>query len=506
MSKILNNICLNGYISKMVELSDSFVINGITYNKTSFSPNSLDYLPIYSSNKYNEIYLKQTSYPISTNWEQNTVYNNYMTDINDSSTEFVIQQGKYTGYGYILRIKRDQNNIPTITTINLVNNGSLINFISQDSQYIYFYFVQHNSGSYSYMGMINKNTMAISQINLNVGNIVILKETDMFIYFGSSGVNNIFYINKYNKTNNTNLVIYSQIIKSYSNNFYCSILNKNNSCYIMVDGITNGMTDHYISFNKFNIDFSNDNVINSNVNIDLSILPNKNILINTLNNYMNFAPTLFFYNDKTTNTNYINLLMYNQGIDYINTNPKDSAIYTFKIIDDDNWKLVSYTIFNPIIYKSFLPVLNNQTLLLSYENGVHIYNFNSDTQKYECTLQYNGLIACSGIDNNNNIYIQYTDSSVEMASNVIPSKIYADFEEEIYQYNSQDISTNVNVYAKNFSGQYLTANIQLTLFGNCMFTDTGLKTKTITTSNLDITKIPVTITDTGNLQVSTKLL
>ena len=92
---------------------------------------------------------------------------------------------------------------------------------------------------------------------------------------------------------------------------------------------------------------------------------------------MNFAPTLFFYNDKTTNTNYINLLMYNQGIDYINTNPKDSAIYTFKIIDDDNWKLVSYTIFNTIIYKSFLTVLNNQTLLLSYENGVHIYNFNS---------------------------------------------------------------------------------------------------------------------------------
>jgi uncharacterized membrane protein YvbJ len=111
-----------------------------------------------------------------------------------------------------------------------------------------------------------------------------------------------------------------------------------------------------------------------------------------------------------------------------------------------------------------------------------------------------------GTDSNNNIYIQYSDTSIEMISNVMPITMFADFENDTYNYNGVDITANVVAYVKNFQGKYLSSSIQLTLFGNCKFTDDGKRTKTITTSNLDKITIPVTIYDTGNLKVSIKVL
>ncbi|MNV64611.1 hypothetical protein D3C71_1572620 [compost metagenome] len=149
---------------------------------------------------------------------------------------------------------------------------------------------------------------------------------------------------------------------------------------------------------------------------------------------------------------------------------------------------------------------DNKLLLLGSEAGVHFYNWSPSTKGFEKTTAYDMPTIVFGCDMNNNIYIQQPDSSIEMLSNTLPITIYADFEYDLYDYNGVDINANVEVYSKNIIGQYLNANIELTLFGPIKFTDTGLKKKTVTTSNLNKISIPVTVYDSGILKVNTKVL
>jgi hypothetical protein len=61
MAKMLNSVSMNGYISKMVELSDNFIVNGQVYDKTNQIPNPFDFCPI-AVGTANEINLSKTIY------------------------------------------------------------------------------------------------------------------------------------------------------------------------------------------------------------------------------------------------------------------------------------------------------------------------------------------------------------------------------------------------------------------------------------------------------------
>lgn len=509
MAKILNSTTVSGNISKMVEMPDKLIVNGQTYDKNTFSPVPFDFCPLIVSGN-NEMNMLQTAY-VNSYWFRNSTTNGYMLDNNDPSTCYVVTQGIYggTGNAAIHKLSKNSSGVWTDNQGNTSWGPSyapVLDLISQDSQKLY-YTTQRTYSDYSFIAQVNKTTMTDSHVQISKGILKVLKDTDMYIYFSATTVNGLTYnVGKYDKVNNAVTWLLADGLPSgYYFDILASDMQTNGVFYAARDGLGMGMTDHYVAYRKYVLNTTKDTVVTSNVTVDMSLLPAGKIQLLS-GSGMAITQSLINFTDPNTGTKYINHLIYNKGAQSVALNPADSALYTYQIIDDDHWKLVSYTNFNPVIYKTFLPVINNQTLILAYENGCQIYTWDTGTTSYKKVSSFDAPVLAVGTDSNNNLYVQYTDSSIEMVSNVMPTTVFGDFENDVYDYKGSDLSANVIVYVKNYQGKYISTSVQLTLYGNCKFTDDGKRTKTVTTSNLDVLTIPVTITDSGNLKVAVKIL
>ena len=503
--KILNSTVINGKIAKMIETQDNFIINGQVYDKSSLAPTAMSFCPIISSIN-NEISLYKTGYVYSSFLRNNTE-NGFMLDINDPNICYIITQGLIAD-GPCGITKITNNSTGTFSSVYTTFSGynATIDLICQDSQKVYYMGNRDYDGSYSYIGYVNKATMVSTNININTATIKVLKVTDMYIYIASSTVNtDQMNIGKYNKLKNTITWLFADPLTGFYASNIVSDIDNDGVFYCRRDGITMGNTNHCMSFKKYTLDINKDIVISTNVICDNNIFPNGYIPISL--SHMYITNLILKYTDSNTSKTYMTCIVYNNGTKGTFLPPKDSAMYTYEVIDPDNWKLVSYTQFNPILYRSCLPVVGNQTIMMAYENGVHIFTWDSGTTSYKKVSSFDVSVSAIACDNNNNLYIQYDDTSIEMISNVMPINVYVDFEKDSYPYDgSSDILSNVVLYVQNYQNKYLSTSVQLTLFGNCKFTSDGSRTKTVTTSDVDKKLIPVSITGEGNIKVSYKLL
>lgn len=509
MAKILNTTTFNGNVSKMVETPDQLIINGSCCDKSSMSPTPFDFYPLYVSSN-NEMILSQVAY-VNSYWYRNRTSNGFMLDSADPTSFYVATQGVLGGSCMMHKATR--------MTTGLVDNvqfgnweiggtyRAFMDLISQDYQNIYYTINRSVGGAYSYIGYYNKTTWTTGYINLSSGTIKLLKDIGTYLYISTTSVNaNAINIGKYNKVNNTLTWILSEavIASGYYSDTYPSDMDSNGIFYYARDGISYGKTDHFIAYRKYILNTVLDTVAISTVNVDMSLLPNKNIYWNTPSN-MSISHSMFRYTDTNTGKAYMNHLIYNRGISPMALQGIDSALYTYEMIDVDNWKLVSYTQFNPIVYNAFLPCINNSILGLAYVNGAHFYVWDTASTSYKKTYGMDVPIDAIGNDTNNNIYVQCADSSIEMISNIMPVTIFADFDSDTYSVINADNVGNVIVYVKNYIGAYLSSSVTLQLYGNVKFTDTGLKTKVITTLNTGSTSIPVDVYDQGLLRVGASI-
>ena len=210
---------------------------------------------------------------------------------------------------------------------------------------------------------------------------------------------------------------------------------------------------------------------------------------------------LLLYKDIENNKKYITHFIY-CNIAGSTIDDKNNKMITYEIIDEDNWKVVDYVNFI-YTYQSILPINNNSIILALKNNGYDIYSWSSVNNKYEIINSVEGAIISAGLDSNNNIFIEKGNTSVDLINKTVPLYLFADFEKEVYDFDYDDINTNIIVYAKNFENKYISTTVQLQLLGNVKFKDDGLKIKTISTTNTEM-KIPVVITGAGRFQVLIK--
>jgi hypothetical protein len=510
LAKILNAASANGNISKMVELPDNFIINSQLYDKGTLSPIAYSFCPIVVSAS-NEVLLNKVAYP-GTYWCAKHVSNGCIIDSNDPNICYVASTGATmsTSNAYIYKLTTTATGIQVASTIIGTGNTYAEHpmIISQDQNYVYFFWNRNYGGSTGYIARINKITMGIDQVNLNCGTMKVLKETDLYIYFFATVyATTTCGIARYNKNTNASTWIFQDTQANYYFDAVPTDMDENGVFYLYKDGKDFGMADHYACFRKYTFDYLKETVTTSIVTVenDTNVHPSGKLLF-TSGSGMPHSPYMFKFIDPITKKKYISLMIYNNGSRSITLQTADSMLVTYEIIDSSNFKIVSYIPFNPVIYKAFLPVLGNQVLMLAAESTAHIYNWSSEKKSFVKVASYDGNITSIGCDTNNNMYIQYGDTSVEMISSVMPTTVYSDFKDEVYDYAGSDVETSVVCYVKNFAGQYISSTMELTLYGNVKFTDTGLKTKQVTSSNVGSIEVPVTIYDTGLLRVANKII
>jgi hypothetical protein len=510
MAKIIGSASFNGSVSKLVELPDEYIINGQVYDKSSFGPKPLDFCPMYVSGNCEPI-LSQTVV-VDPSWMlHNKTKNAVLIDSNDPSICYVAQIGAYNAIPNITKLRRTVMGLET-TVIAPYNYAPSYEFISQSTDRIYVLSnrYQENGNGTAMIFAINKTTMAIEiPATLNYySRVKILKDTPGFIYFTQSYTSNAFYIMKYNKVTAAVTMLIDDSKGGYNvPQIGTDVKMSGNTMtfFGVRDGFWKDTTKgyHWNCFRKYTVNLDTDISTAADVTLDTTVIGTGNVfaVISDSNNGISYEMFTHVDNGK----NYVTLVIYNVG-PAINITAGRSAMYTFEMIDDDNWKLVSYRKFTPFIPKGMLTLYSNKLLILADDNTLNFFNWNTNTQTFERTAQFPMAVKIFGIDMNNNIWVQKSDRSIEIFSNTVPMEIYADYILDDYAYDGTDISSNIQVYARNYTGQYLTNTIQLTLTGPVKFTDTGLKTKTVTTSNLNPITVPVTIYGQGLLNVNVKLM
>lgn len=173
---------------------------------------------------------------------------------------------------------------------------------------------------------------------------------------------------------------------------------------------------------------------------------------------------------------------------------------------EDDFKLKQELNFAPIGFTMQLLANNNKTLVLANNGQLRFYTWNSYSTQFEHTSSIVKPLACIGCDIDGNILVQYEDTSVDIYSTVMAINVTALLENENYSYEGNDIATNAIVYTQNFSAQFVSSNIKLTLIGPAVFTSTGENKMSLTTSSVGPNILPVTIKDSGYVRIAVELI
>ena len=502
MAKLLNSVVMNGNIKKVVELADEYIINGQLYDKSTFVPKPMTFCSIGAVS--NESLFYKTTY-IDYTYGAFRTDNNILVDSSDSDSVFFFDSGAYQASG-LYKITKTANGEVVKYAKFAADTQTSCQIISQTANKIYLLFHRTYDGASCYVACVDKANMTFDYTT-NFGNAKtkILYENDTFLYLATSCFNNGYFIQKFNKTTGGNVNLLDDSRTGFTvQSMPSTITIKDNvgTVYAVRDGIFANPSTRNVLIRKYVIDFSTEKVTASNVTLDTSILNGK-IFASITDNTAGVMYELL--NVVDGDKKYISLVIYNAGITpYLTLS--NEAIYTFEVVDEDNFKLVNYQCLSPILYKSMIPLNNNKLLLLNNEDGIAFYNWDTVNKCYSKTSVYQVPTKVVGIDMNNNIWIQRRDNSMDLLANTLPTTIYALFDKDEYNFNGDDISSTITVYAQNYAGQYLSSTIQLSLIGQVKFTDTGLKTRTVTTSNLNKMQIPITITGAGLLNANFKLL
>ena len=509
--KFLNSNAITLPVSKLVELSDVYIINGQVYDKNTMTPVSMQTVPIYSTKEV-ELSTYRTAY-VNNYFGTSRVDKGFVIDTNDINICYKVTQNYNNANGYGATLAKIINNNGEYNIAYLSDNvfkdyHDMLDIISQDANYIYCY-VYRNNGNANYL-IVDKKTWKTKKYDtlVKTNYLNIINENDTYLYFYAYASNNSEVIHKLNKATLETKEI-ARIARSGNYIISCEIAvhdSINNKFYSVCDccSDTSQNTSHYFIYKNNSLDIVNEKLTQSIINVDLDIYEEDKIILYPNTNDVYTHSKLFMYT-ASSGKKYITHFVINQGVDG-NLNAKNSAMYTFEIIDENNWKLIDYKFFKPIVYKAILPIYENATIFAIHEYGCDTYSWDNATGKYEKINSMDETMTAVGIDMNNNIFIQKGDSSIEILSKTVPTTIFADFEEDQYEFQSGDIDTNVVIYAKNFENKFLNTTIELQLIGNVKFTDNGLKTKKVSTSNTGESRVPVTITGAGILQVRTRTI
>lgn len=504
----LNNNSFTGAVSKYFELSKDVFINGVRYDK--YTKNVINPIQIADLRAINnEMIVKKMAYPLKEGYLNKTESNcTWVKDINNENIYYVFSHnGKNSTYFNHFNVVKFNENINSVCVdiLNIgtgIHTGSSLQYtydiIHQDNNYVYTIAYYLNglgkSEGYFYLQKFNKKTLVFETIthanSTNPNVIKIFPNLDVLI---GTIYRNYIYVYNYNlltnRNNNSKHIVMNNTASGKSIVF-SDLDKKNNFYFLNPSEYVNGYSN--LEVYKYNINLltiSKMNVINGNIS-EIKNIDDYNLRCYTFekdNREYLIAGVTLAVSKRTTATaeelSYIKFSLFEMQDDNLVLLDEfnDGNLYTNVLFNEEKGLLLLGS------YKTFSIIKITDDLLL------------------ENTYTNNKLCLTYGIDEDNKIYFQNLDTSIEEISVGSGVSILSEFEKDIYQYQGIDIYSNLKVAVKDILGDYVDCKVQIMLSGDITFND-NQKTKEIILSKVGFTNIPIVIKGESKIKANIKIL
>ena len=508
MSKLLNEVVFNKQIQRIVETKKGLIINGAYYRKDTMTPVPFSFFPTYGSCfdvSTNQRALLGTNLGFRIKNRGNLV----VTDINDQEIQYLfLTNTRGENIQNILKIRENDNECKYINNSILSSipksNSIVYQVVGQDSTYLYILF--DSNGLYKSLCRMNKNTLSVeiiksySQYTYTQG----LYETENHIYLASSykGKNTI---SKYNKVDNS-LVDYNSTLNETATTDisfeFTEPIKSNEHLIIYGLKISSSDTDKQIQIIKIDIDLQNtdfsssitESVVNTVYTDEINSLP---VITNF---YAHYEPFI----TQVDGSRYLNIAIYDLLNSTADNYPK-YGIYTFKL-NDDSLELKSFLNLGNVPFRGYLTLNDNKILICLTDQSIFFVNFTLASESY--IINDNKIVnpKSVGIDLNENIWYVNGNNTVDLMNVTSADSVEISSENSNYTYTGENISTFINVSAKNISGELIATKLSLTIKGEAVWDSNNAKNINVTTSNTEALKIPITIKNNGNITIIPKFI
>jgi hypothetical protein len=512
MAKILDNNSITGNIQKIVEAPAGYIINGHYYDKNQMIPKPFKLFPtlgdIQDISMSKKLLLNQT-YTNHNKTQGDTI----VVDRYDPTISYVWTVSVRSNAPKIMKIKENNGEVSLLNSVSQTGNPTSYPLIraycGQDMNYIYYLMSTGNAWN-EYFVKIDKVSLIMTIID-SFGAYAWgsnFKETATHIYYGNQHYYGTVTIKRYNKTT---AVLDTLPVSPRSGSVYfstcCSSIISTSDTEFYSYTVFQNTTTNKFEITRYKFDTTKSVLADICTETSSAITwGSVTQLPSTLgsNTTFHYEPFITTTEDKKR---YLNIAVYEHCASSTAANLPLYGIYTFLIdIDADTLTFKSFVQPTTDYFRGFVGLKDSTFLVCASPTTCIFMNFDITNEKFVITDSITNQPTHVGIDQSENIWIVNAISEVDYLNPFVPTTINVKYENSAYKYEGTDVTTYCTVNCQNYSGSYISTNLQLTLKGNGVFTSNGSKVISVSTLTTGDLQIPIKITGAGSLTIYPQLI
>lgn len=531
------------------ETPDDIIINSQIYDKITMEPKPYNFFNINQCYNNKNLLLHEVNI-LEYAWAmiaKEPDYRRYIQDSQDSDIFYCItEQSSTAQIQYVMKFKRTDTGWVLLSTIapdsgyrwgktgsHGSSQSSALHYklLGQTDEYLIF--AQTMSGlqhshyanmprwqAFSYV-VITKSNMSVKSMNIGVYydySVYLIKETNDSLYLLENLAGRL-YVVRYDPYTNTRTAFYSKadgVMIDGNCVGISNIIEFRNKYYVL----TTNANNNYYALQEFTINFEYNKVTCKEVELSVDAgfpfhrATNRTDALDCgwLQIDLKNVDDTYISITVHDNTNKVHAYGYtgrdsdsyqhNSFIALTQTTLSASGYHRHILYKYENGKFISKGIITPdeasqhiygvLYYDQYTPIFFLNTRIMAYR-------LNLKTEKYEKCFEKPGTYYTIGLDENNKFYMFDSANRCSIYNNVSSYQLYAEFNQDAYNYTGTPIDTYITISSKNFVSEYINTKVEITLSGPCKFTDNGKKTIVTYTNGSGEKQIPVTITNGGTL-------
>lgn len=526
MAKILGSQKINQEMAKIAETANGYIINGHYYNKQTMVPKPLELFEAFGSSDYLQTAQNAVIRDIGAAGAANKgkekwtfkpmiVVDNVNPRISYSFMSNVNRNGFADEMTVIKVIEREDGSVEQVGSYH--TGGSLfsgnfaysqpINILSQNSKWICVLCSIYHTTGYWHNKIIlgfNKITGEIKMFEAllnDKSNAMIspLRESEIDFYYILCHVNGGTEVRRFDYSTMTATSIKvietsGKVTGLYLDTIYEKTGTVTNFYYV-------SLLNTEITFKKITLDTSKE--IANRVTIeDVSVVYNSEVQsIPSLNN-RDLITHVFI--TEILGSKFLNVAIYSRQTEF--NSATQNGIYTLRIMEDSSLVAQGFTKISPSSVKGLLLSRDKSMAICGTDQAALILSFDMSTSKYKLIEILDLQPFSIGLDLEDNIWLVDGNSNLHTFSPKTPTVVDIQFEKNGYSYEGKEINSSISIDSKNYQGNRIACQLELTIKGNAVFASNNSKIIIEFTDTTKAKTLPIKIQGAGNISIYPKLI